>query len=156
MDFSEGVITIRRAKFRKSHLVTLHASTVKALRQYVHLRDRACPRRASLAFFVGETGRRLSQSITQTTFRNLCRDIGLPHGTDGRRSRGPRMHDLRHRLAVTTLVPWYRRGMNVEAQIPTLSTYLGHAKVTDTYWYLSAVPELLRLAAERLEKGAPR
>lgn len=155
VDFPEAVITIRRTKFRKSRLVTIHASTVKALQRYVRLRDRACPRRAGPAFFVGEAGRRLSHDIAQWTFRKLCRQIGLPHRTDGRRGRGPRLHDFRHRLAVTTLVRWYRSGLNVEAQLPTLSTYLGHSQVRDTYWYLSAVPELLRLAADRLEDGGP-
>ncbi len=152
VDFADGVITIRRTKFRKSRLVTVHASTVEALRRYVRLRDKACRRRATEAFFVGEAGRRLSQDIIEWTFAKLSRQTGLRRLTD---RRGPRLHDLRHRLAVTTLVRWYRSGVNVEAQLPTLSTYLGHARLGDTYWYLTAVPELLRLAADRLEdRGA--
>jgi integrase len=151
VDLLEAVITIRRTKFRKSRLVTLHASTVEALQRYVRLRDRACPHRASPAFFVGEAGRRPSHDMAQWTFRKLCRQLGLPHDDHGPRGRGPRLHDFRHRLAVTTLVRWYRSGLNVEAQLPILSTYLGHTQVRDTYWYLSAVPELLRLAADRLE-----
>lgn len=151
VDLLEAVITIRRTKFRKSRLVTLHASTVEALQRYVRLRDRACPNRASRAFFVGEAGRRPSHDMAQWTFRKLCRQLGLPHDDHGPRGRGPRLHDFRHRLAVTTLVRWYRSGLNVEAQLPILSTYLGHTQVRDTYWYVSAVPELLRLAADRLE-----
>lgn len=151
VDLREAVITIRRTKFRKSRLVTLHASTVDALQRYVRLRDRACPHRASRAFFVGEAGRRLSHDMAQWTFRKLCRQLGLPHDHHGPRRRGPRLHDFRHRLAVTTLVRWYRSGLNVEAQLAILSTYLGHTQVRDTYWYLSAVPELLGLAADRLE-----
>lgn len=152
VDFTDGVITIRRAKFRKSRLVTVHASTVEALRRYVRLRDKACRRRATDAFFVGDAGRRLSQDIIEWTFAKLSRQTGLRRLTD---RRGPRLHDLRHRLAVTTLIRWYRSGVDVEAQLPTLSTYLGHARLGDTYWYLTGVPELLRLAAERLEdRGA--
>lgn len=148
VDLADGAITIRRTKFRKSRLVTVHASTVEALRRYVRLRDKAHPRRATVAFFVGEAGRRLSHDILQATFAKLSHQTGLRHPTD---RRGPRLHDFRHRLAVNTLIRWYREGQNVEAQLPTLSTYLGHANVTDTYWYLTAVPELLRLAADRLE-----
>jgi integrase len=67
-------------------------------------------------------------------------------------SSGPRLHDLRHRFAVTTLLHWYRTGVDVEQHLPVLSTYMGHAHVTDTYWYLSAIPELLALTKDRLEK----
>jgi integrase len=148
VNFADGVITIRRTKFKKSRLVTVHASTVEALRRYVDLRNKAHPRRATDAFFIGEAGRRLSHDIIDWTFAKLSRQTGLRRPTD---RRGPRLHDFRHRLAVSTLVRWYRSGLNVEAQLPTLSTYLGHAQVRDTYWYLTAVPELLRLAADRLE-----
>lgn len=151
VDLADGVITIRRTKFRKSRLVTLHPSTVEALRGYVVLRDKACPPRATEAFLVGEAGRRLTKSVIEWTFANLSRQTGLRRPTD---RRGPRLHDLRHRLAVTTLIRWYRSGLNVEAQLPVLSTYLGHTQVSDTYWYLTAVPELLRLAADRLETRA--
>lgn len=148
VDLADGVITIRRTKFRKSRLVTLHASTVEALRRYVLQRDKACPQRATEAFLVGEAGRRLTKSVIEWTFAKLSRQTGLRRPAD---RRGPRLHDLRHRLAVTTLIRWYRSGLNVEAQLPVLSTYLGHTRVSDTYWYLTAVPELLRLAANRME-----
>ena len=83
----------------------------------------------------------------------LSRQIGLRGLSD---SRGPRLHDFRHRFAVNTLLRWYRRGVDVERYLPRLATYLGHAHVTDTYWYLTAVPELLQLAARRLERVARR
>lgn len=150
VDLAEGVITVRRTKFRKSRLVTVHPSTVEALRHYGLLRDKACPRRAAEAFFVGEAGRRLSKCMIEWTFAKLSRQTGLRRPAD---RRGPRLHDLRHRLAVTTLIRWYRSGLNIEAQLPVLSTYLGHTQISDTYWYLTAVPELLRLAADRLEDG---
>jgi integrase/recombinase XerD len=154
VDLVDGVITIRRTKFRKSRLVTVHASTVEALRRYRLLRDKACPRRATEAFFASEAGRRLSKCTIERTFAKLSRQTGLGRSAQGR---GPRLHDLRHRLAITTLIRWYRSGLNVEALLPVLSTYLGHVQVGDTYWYLTAVPELLRLAADRLEhREAPR
>jgi integrase len=83
------------------------------------------------------------------TFILLSRQIGL-RGPDD--SHGPRIHDLRHRFAIETLLSWYRAGIDVEQRMPELSTYLGHVHVTDTYWYISAVPELLQLATLRLER----
>jgi integrase len=148
VDLTQGVLTIRRTKFDKSRLVPLHPSTTRALHRYVRARDRLCPGRPNDAFFIGEQGRRLTEWTVRKTFNQLSRQTGLRGPTD---HRGPRLHDLRHRLAVNTLIGWYRRGVDVEGRLPVLSTYLGHGHVTDTYWYLTAVPELLRLAAERLE-----
>jgi len=82
------------------------------------------------------------------TFVKLSRQIGLRKPTD---THGPRLHDFRHRFAVNTLLEWYRADIDVDRRLPELSTYLGHAHVTDTYWYLSATPELLQLALKRLE-----
>ena len=151
IDLTEGVLAIRRTKFGKSRLVPLHPSTTGALRRYMRARDRILPVRPTDAFLVGEQGRRLTEWTVRWTFVKLSREIGLRGPTD---CRGPRLHDLRHRLAVRTLIGWYRRGVDVERRLPVLSTYLGHGHVTDTYWYLTAVPELLRLAAKRI--GARR
>jgi integrase/recombinase XerD len=150
VDLEQGVLRIRRTKFGKSRLVPLHPSATRALRRYMRTRDRIRPVRPSDAFFVGEQGRRLTQWTVRWTFNKLSRQTGLRGPTD---RRGPRVHDLRHRLAIKTLIGWYRRGVDVESRLPVLSSYLGHGHVTDTYWYLSAVPELLRLVAERLESG---
>lgn len=147
IDLGERVLTIRRTKFGKSRIVPLHSSTMRALRRYLSTRDRVRPVRASHAFFVGERGRRLTESTVRWTFNRLSRQVGLRGPTD---RRGPRIHDFRHRLAVKTLIGWYRKGVDVERRLPVLSTYLGHGHVTDTYWYLTAVPELLQLATERL------
>jgi integrase len=87
--------------------------------------------------------------MARWTFVKLSRQIGLRGLSD---RFGPRLHDFRHRFAVTTLLQWYRSGLDVEQRLPSLSTYLGHAHVTDTYWYLWAVPELLALSKDRLEK----
>lgn len=148
VDLREGVLTIRRAKFGKTRLVPVHPSTTRALKQYVCVRDRIHPLRPSDAFFVGEHGRRLTEGTVRRTFNRLSRETGLRGPTD---RHGPRLHDFRHRLAVKTLIGWYRRGVDVERRLPVLSTYLGHRHVTHTYWYLTAVPQLLRLAAKRLE-----
>lgn len=153
VDLANGVLTIRRTKFGKTRLVPLHPSTTRALKRYAATRDRIFPTRPSDAFFVGEEGRRLVGETVRKAFSGLSQQTGLRR--PGERH-GPRLHDLRHRLAVKTLIRWYRRGLDVERRLPCLSTYLGHVHVTDTYWYLTAIPELLRLAAERLEARGDR
>ena len=146
-----GLLTIRRTKFGKSRLVPVHASTTAALTRYAAARDRLLARRPTSAFFVSEHGTRLTDDNTRHTFARVSRQIGLRAPTPGRRhGRGPRLHDMRHRFAAATLVTWYRAGRNVERDLPSLATYLGHVHVTDTYWYLEAVPELLALAAARV------
>jgi len=149
VDVSERMLTIRRAKFGKSRYVPLHPSAIRALHRYARRRDRFFPIAQSPAFFVSDRGRRLTQSTIRWTFNKLSRQVGLRGLTD--RS-GPRLHDFRHRFAISTLLGWYRAGRNAERLMPLLSTYLGHTHVADTYWYISAVPELLRLAAARLER----
>ena len=148
VDWAEGVLTIRQTKFKKARMVPVHPSTARALRRYLSLRDCLHPLRSTDGFFVSEHGRRLTDFTARWTFNKLSRETGVRGQTD---RRGPRLHDFRHRLAVKALVQWYRQGADVEGRLPVLSTYLGHAHVTDTYWYLTAVPELLRLAADRLE-----
>jgi site-specific recombinase XerD len=154
VDLKQAVLTIRGTKFGKSRLVPVHKSTQQALLQYTHFRGRICPRPKTRSFLVCERGTRLGYWGVLRTFVRLSREIGLRGLSD---SRGPRLHDFRHRFAVSTLVRWYRAGVDVERHIHILSTFLGHVKVSDTYWYLSAVPELLQLAAARLEgkKGGP-
>jgi integrase len=147
VDLSRGILTVRRTKFGKSRILPLHASTLEALRRYVDLRDRLFPRVGS--FFVNERGSRLTVSIVETTFVKLSRQTGLRRPGE---SHGPRIHDLRHRFAVQTLLRWYRQNIDVERHLPELSAYLGHVHVADTYWYISAVPELLKLATLRLER----
>jgi integrase len=146
VDLTRGILTVRGAKFGNSRIVPVHASTLEALRRYHGLRDRICPRAKS--FFASEGGARLTVWIVRWTFVRLSRQIGLRGQAE---SHGPRLHDLRHRFAVQTLLGWYRAGLNVEQHLPELSAYLGHAHVNDTYWYISAVPELLQLATLLLE-----
>lgn len=150
VDCACGVITIRGAKFGKSRLVPIHPSTRRVLQRYARFRDRVFPRPKTQSFFVSERGTRLGYWGVLRTFVRLSRQLGL-RGSSA--SRGPRIHDLRHRFAVRTLIGWYRKRVNVDCHILELSTFLGHVKVSDTYWYLSAVPELLRLATARLERN---
>jgi integrase len=149
IDWSEGILTIRGAKFGKSRLVPLHATTRKVLADYAKRRDQRFSARIDGSFFLNKNGNRLDKGEVHRAFYTLSRQIGL-RAVDA--SRGPRLHDFRHRFAVQTLLRWYRNGEDPKRRLPILSTYLGHAHVTDTYWYLTGTPELLRAAGERLEK----
>jgi integrase len=149
VDLEEGLLTVRLTKFSKSRLIPLHPSTVERLTAYLSRRDQLHPRPSTSRFFLSNQGTPLTDCMVRWTFVKLSRQIGL-RKVGG--SSGPRLHDLRHRFAVTTLLHWYRTGVDVEQRLPVLSTYLGHAHVTDTYWYLSAIPELLAVTKDRLEK----
>lgn len=147
VDLADGVLVVRMTKFGKSREVPLHPTTVEALALYARTRDRLHPRPGHAVFFVNDSGRPLLYGQVQRVFRQLVTASGVGAGS----SATPRIHDLRHTFAVRTLVAWYQTGENVQACLPRLSTYLGHLDPHATYWYLSAVPELLGLAAGRLE-----
>lgn len=149
VDLKQGLLRIRQTKFGKNRFVPLHLSTTRALARYAHQRNDRCSAPAYPHFFLSDQGKPLTDCMVRWTFVKLSRRIGI-RGLSA--SSGPRLHDLRHRFAVRTLLTWYRAGIDVEARMPVLSTYLGHAHVTDTYWYLSAAPELMALTAARLEK----
>jgi integrase/recombinase XerD len=151
VDLDEGILRIRRTKFGKSRLVAVHDSTRQVLAEYARERDRIVRRPAAPAFFLSEGGDRVTACAARFNFAKVSREVGLRAPTAGRHGRGPRLHDMRHRFAVCTLLRWYRAGLDVEREIPKLATYLGHVHVNETYWYLEAVPELLELAARRLE-----
>lgn len=152
VNLDEGILRIRRTKFGKSRLVAVHESTRQILTDYAHERDRVVRRPATTAFFLSEGGSRVTEWATRYNFANVSREIGLrsPRKVCGH-GHGPRLHDMRHRFAVCTLLNWYRAGIDVEREIPKLATYLGHVHVNETYWYIEAVPELLQLATRRLE-----
>jgi len=145
IDWAAGVLLIRESKFGKSRLVPLHTSTMQALTDHARLRDELQRRPKEPSFFVSLTRNRLSYAVVSQTFRRLVDNAGI--GADA--PCPPRLHDLRHTFAVRTLLGWYRAGEDVQAKIPSLSTYLGHREPASTYWYLSAAPELLALAAAR-------
>jgi len=149
VDLQAGLLTIRGTKFGKSRLVPIHRSTQEVLEQYRARRERFLAGRSASAFFISSRGNPLDIGDIHRTFYKLSRQIGLRGETA---SHGPRLHDFRHRFAVQTLLRWYRAGEDVERRLPVLSTYLGHVHVADTYWYLSACPELMGLAVARLEQ----
>jgi integrase/recombinase XerD len=149
VDWQAGLLVVRQSKFRKSRLVPVHSSTLDRLRQYQEKRARIYPTPKTSAFFVSETGQRLPYRTVNGLFRRLCARLRLQGSST---SRKPRIHDFRHRFVVNTLIRWYREGVDVERFLPRLSTYLGHGCCAHTYWYLTAVPELLQLATERLEQ----
>lgn len=149
VDLEERLLTIRLTKFSKSRLIPLHPSTVDKLKAYLKRRDQLYPRPSVSRFFLSNQGTPLTHCVVRWTFVKLSRQIGLRKTGD---SFGPRLHDLRHRFAVRTLLNWYKAGVDVEKRLPVLSTYLGHTHVTDTYWYLTAIPELLELTKDRIEK----
>jgi len=149
----EGVLSVGRSKFQKSRLVPLHKSTLRQLRDYIKQRDRFFAerpwRQPANRVFVSTHGAALTSTEIGYDFRMLTRRIGLR--VTGA-SHGPRIHDLRHRFAVATLVRWYRTGKDVAPLLPVLSTYLGHVFITGTYWYLTCTPELSEAAAKRLDR----
>jgi len=145
VDLDAGLITIGKAKGDRARLVPLHPTAAEALRRYASTRDRLCPRPRSRAFFLSSAGTPVLGVSLRATFREITIRIGLC--TNEVR---PQIHDLRHRFAVQTMIDWQRSGVNVDERIATLSTYLGHVSPADTYWYLSASPELMALAADRV------
>jgi integrase/recombinase XerD len=152
VDLADGVITIRAAKFDRMRLVPLHPTVTAVLRRYATARRRLCSAPRTDRFFVSASGHALRREQAQHIFRVITGLIGLRTETVH-----PRIHDLRHTFAVRTLIGGYRGGVDIAAMLPVLSTYLGHVEPANTYWYLSAVPELMQLTATRLEKpGEPR
>lgn len=150
VDLGAAVLTIRGAKFGKSRLVPLHRSTRSILANYLARRHRCwATRPVSSYVFVSSRGNRLDVGTIHRMFYVVSRQIGLRGPSD---SHGPRLHDLRHRFAVKALLRWYRAGEDAERHLPVLSAYLGHVHVSDTYWYLSAWPELMHEAMRRLER----
>jgi integrase/recombinase XerD len=145
IDWDQAVLLIRESKFGKSRLVPLHTSSMQALTEFAVLREELQPRPNAPSFFVSLTRNRLSYAVVSATFRQLVDGAGV----GARAPSPPRLHDLRHTFTVQTLLGWYRSGVDVQAKIPSLSTYLGHREPASTYWYLSAAPELLALAAAR-------
>ena len=153
-DAANGVLLIRRAKFDQTRAVPLHPTTAAAVHRYVARVDGECAERATPALFVSTAGTRLLYCNVQWTFRRLACQAGLVPRTARCR---PRIHDLRLAFAVSTLLDACRNGSEAQCLTP-LSTYLGYVDPAASYWYLSAAPELLALAAERLEQhqGAER
>ncbi|MEJ0008837.1 MAG: tyrosine-type recombinase/integrase [Steroidobacteraceae bacterium] len=154
VDLDQGLLHIQNTKFGKSRLVPLHPTSVKAMQHYVLRRERDPMSRSVDAFFVFDRGRPATTRNVEYAFEQLRQQLGWCSRGD---HRYPRIHDIRHAFATHRLERWYRAGIDIDRDILALSTYLGHAKITDTYWYVTATPELLALAARRAEVagGAP-
>jgi integrase len=148
VDLDAGVLTIREGKFRKSRLLPLHPSATEALARYAADRDGCCEAGGAGCFFRTERAPALTPAAVEKTFSRIRQRLCWTAA--GRASR-PRIHDLRHTFAVRRPLRWYEEGADLERKLLALSTYLGHAKVSDTYWYLTGVPELLAIAAQRFE-----
>ena len=148
VDLEEGLLTIRAGKLGKARQVPLHPAAIAALRDYDQRRDLLCPAPSSPALFINTRGNRLPARRAPESFAQIREIAGIRPAPGGR---NPRLHDLRHTFCITALLAWYRAGVDVRAQLPQLSTYLGHVDPVSTYWYLQATPELMSLAADRLD-----
>lgn len=142
VDLKEGVITVRESKRRACRLVPLHHTAIEALRGYAAGRDRRFP--GADFFFVNRTGSRLPYSTIRTAFRDLTLRLGWLNG-----GKHPRLHDLRHTFACRVLLKWHRQRPGQEDRIDWLSRYLGHERVSNTYWYFSATPQLFAATARQ-------
>jgi integrase len=146
-DAASGILTIRHGKFDKARALPLHPTTVAALDAYLRLDGRPRPEGAQV-LLINSRGKRLGYGTVHWVFHKLLHHCAIVPRSAACR---PRIHDLRHSFAVSTIVDDYRSG-NPGSRLAILSTYLGHADPGATYWYLSAAPELLGLAGERLER----
>jgi integrase/recombinase XerD len=153
LDARDGVLRVRRGKLGRERLLPLDPTVVAQLAGYAAERDRLLGR-AAPAFFVTEKGTRLTDCCARYNFAHVCQRIGLRADQQYcRHGRGPRIHDLRHTLAVRTMIDWYRAGKDPAREMIRLTTYLGHTDPSNTFWYLEAVPELLDLAMARATSG---
>jgi len=149
LDHERALLVVRETKFGKSRELPLHRSTVEALERYASSRDRLLPLQYSSRLFLSRSGKPLIYSNVHRRFHRLIDRAGVGKGSPRR----PRIHDMRHTFAARTLIGWYRSGVEVQSRLPLLSTYLGHLNPTMTYWYLTAVPELLLLVSERCRRS---
>ncbi|MFI6368825.1 tyrosine-type recombinase/integrase [Nocardia sp. NPDC050630] len=146
VDLREGILTVR-GKYDKTREILIHPSTITELADYTALRDRTFPCRTDTSFFVSLRGTALNKRRVHYVFTRLATRAGLlPHSPRCR----PVLTSLRHSFAVATLISWYHDGVDIDAHMPLLSTWMGHVDPADTYWYISATPELLALATERM------
>jgi integrase len=143
VDLDTGVITVRESKYRKTRFVPLHRTTVRPLQAYTRRRDELWPLADS--FFVSVRGTRWSCSAARGAFNQIRQGLLFTR-------RAPRLHDLRHTFTCRVLLRWQRTSVGAVGRVPILSRYLGHTHVTDTFWYLTGIPELLAEAAKRSER----
>ena len=149
VDVRAGLLTVRQTKFNKSRQLSLHATTVAALAAFRGTREQWVPRNPELTLFASGTGSELAKRSVHHVFDQLRRSLNWVARGDYPR---PRIHDLRHTFAVRRVQRWHQDGTSLEHAMLMLCTYLGHAKISDTYWYLSGVPELMSVVGERFER----
>jgi integrase len=155
VDLSAGMLTVRQSKFAKSRRLPLHPSTVEALARYRRLRRRQVRTTAETPFFVSTRGTRLGQPLGERQVHRVFIELRDRLGWVNRGAHaGPRIHDLRHSFAVRRVMLWHEHGIDIDQAMLALSTYLGHAKISNTYWYLTGVPELMALAGNKFERFA--
>ena len=152
VDLKSGMLTIRQTKFAKSRHVPLHPSTVEVLQQYRSQRNLYIEVTDDTPFFIGTRGRHLGHGLDLRQVHRVFTGLRARLGWINRGAHnGPRIHDLRHTFVVRRVLLWHAQGLDVDQQMLALSTYVGHAMVTNTYWYLTGIPELMAVAAERFE-----
>lgn len=155
VDLKQGILTIRQTKFAKSRQLPVHPSNIEALGRYRRQRARRVPTTADARFLISSRGRRLGQPLSE---RQVQRVFNALRDSLGWVNRGaheaPRLHDLRHTFAVRRMMLWHAEGTDVDQMMLALSTYMGHAEIFYTYWYLTAVPELMALAGDKFERFA--
>ena len=155
VDLKFAMLTVRQTKFAKSRQLPLHPSTVEALMRYRRLRNQQVRTTDATLFFVGTRGRLLGQPLGDRQVHRVFNELRDQLGWVNRGAHdGPRIHDLRHSFAVRRVMLWHAQGIDVDQAMLSLSTYLGHAKVSNTYWYLTGVPELMALAGSKFERFA--
>lgn len=152
VDLKSGTLTIRKTKFAKSRHVPLHTSTIEALQRYRALRNSHVEVTDDTPFFIGTRGRHLGHGLdlrqVHRVFIGLRDQLGwINRGAHN----GPRIHDLRHTFVVRRVLLWQAQGLDVDQHMLALSTYVGHTNVTNTYWYLTGIPQLMAVAAEKFE-----
>jgi integrase len=151
VDLNGATITVRQTKFHKSRCLPLHASVVQALSEYRLVRDRHADPGANASFFVSRTGEQLQVRTVENVFARMRPQLGW-------RARGehpqPRIHDMRHTMVVRRVQLWHDAGVSTDHAMFWLCTYLGHAKISDTYWYLTGVPELMDIVGMKFERFA--
>ena len=152
VELKSGVLTIRQSKFGKSRLVPLHMTATAALQRYRRERDRSVRASPQTPLFIGSRGQRLGQPLGDHQVRLIFDQLRRQLGWVGRGAHGmPRVHDMRHSMAARRLLLWHQQGVDLDQRMLALSTYLGHAKVSSTYWYVTAVPELMAIVGQRFE-----
>jgi len=149
VDLQAKVLTVRQTKFSKSRIVIIDGTAASALQEYASFRDRRVSSPQSAAFFLSDDGSALTYRKALWAFQHLRRKLGW---VEKQGYQVPRLYDLRHSFVCRRLLAWHRDGVDVQVALPSLSTYLGHVKVTDTYWYVTAIPDLMNIVSERFER----